>query len=878
MPSYRRSLSLLDSSIASRLALAAALAAGLAAGPAMAAEEVGEVVVTVRQRAESVQDVPGTVSVISAADIEAAGVQRARDFIALTPGVSIVNAAEVADSQVNIRGINGARDAETNYALIIDGILMTNPAALNREYSNLQQVEILKGPQGAIYGRNAAAGAFVITTKKPGEEFGGDVKASYAQDDTYLVSANIGGPATETLKWSLTGDYRDSNGFYANKAPDPAFPAQYYPDPGCDDCVDYFQDWNVAGRLIWEPSENMSVDTKLRYGEVDAGAITFNSVFHLGALAGVGPGFYENVNDHEFGFNPNIKPFNNQDSTEFSVKMDYDLGWSDLTAWGLYSNIENAFGADGTSGAFGFFNDEPRCEASTAALTGFPLNAPQFVGQVPEPFDATNNPTGSLFGAYTPTSCDGTQYQVRNQEDISFEVRLTSKSDQRLRWQGGLYYLNIDREVGINLGVDDGIGIVESLYVPAPANPGDPSNYTQQLVHDDFGTDVYAVFGSIAYDVTDTIEASFALRYDREERDVHNRVPTDATTPYVDTCFDNPFIGTGTDATPGSDPINPALCTASSIPDKSATFDQWEPKVSLTWDAMDNLTAFATIGVGFKSGGFNSQGSQATVDGFINNIIVDTALGAPVPVDCGDPTNGCSRVNISDDYREETSTSYEVGVKSNWLDNKLRAEAAYYHTDVDDMQFFEFFVGSFGLLRVVSNIDQVSIDGVEIGQNWAATDWMELYAGANFIDSNIDENAARPDTVGNESPYTPEWTASLGAHFNWPMSEGLALIADVDANAVGDTWFHVVQDQERPIYFTRFGFGPGEYSAAQRDAYTLVNARLGLAGEQWSVVAFGRNIFDESYVEEVIPAPEFGGSFIHAGSQSRFGVEATYKF
>ena len=138
--------------------------------PAMAADEIEEIVVSVRQREESVKDVPGTVAVLDSATIEASGIQRARDFIAMTPGVSIVNAAEVADSQVNIRGMNGARDAETNYALIIDGILMTNPAALNREYSNLKQIEILKGPQGAIYGRNAAAGAFVITTEEPGRQ------------------------------------------------------------------------------------------------------------------------------------------------------------------------------------------------------------------------------------------------------------------------------------------------------------------------------------------------------------------------------------------------------------------------------------------------------------------------------------------------------------------------------------------------------------------------------------------------------------------------------------------------------------------------------------------------------------------------------------
>jgi outer membrane receptor protein involved in Fe transport len=99
-------------------------------------------------------------------------------------------------------------------------------------------------------------------------------------------------------------------------------------------------------------------------------------------------------------------------------------------------------------------------------------------------------------------------------------------------------------------------------------------------------------------------------------------------------------------------------------------------------------------------------------------------------------------VNIEDTFDEETSWSYEAGLKSQWLDDRLRAELAVYHVDVDDMQFFEFVVGGFGLLRVVSNIDEVDIDGVEFSLNYAATDWLSLHAGANFNDTEIKKNEA----------------------------------------------------------------------------------------------------------------------------------------
>ncbi len=166
----------------------------------------------------------------------------------------------------------------------------------------------------------------------------------------------------------------------------------------------------------------------------------------------------------------------------------------------------------------------------TVTDTGFALPPPQFI--VP------GDPGGSLLGPYTPTTCDGTQYQERNQKDYSFEVRLRSKGDQALRWEGGLYYLNLEREVGVNLGIDRANGFIDkSLYSTDPRNP------TEQLVWDEFNTDVIAVFGQLAYDLTDNFELALALRYDREERDVKNLVPTQAqgaSTEFI-TCTGAPF-------------------------------------------------------------------------------------------------------------------------------------------------------------------------------------------------------------------------------------------------------------------------------------------------------------------------------------------------
>ncbi len=786
-------------------------------------------------------------SAFSSAQIESLGIHRPEDFIGQTPGVSIVNSAEAGDTQVNIRGINGTRDAETNYALIIDGILMTNPAALNREYTNLQQIEVLKGPQGAVYGRNAAAGAIIITTKKPASQWGGDMKATFAQDSTYSLSGLVGGPVSDTLGVSVGANYQDTDGFYRNR---------YY---GGSADVDFFKSWDVNARAVWEPSANLTVDSKLRVGSVDAASISFNSVFQIPSLVGflenafgytpADAAFaYENVNGHKFEFDNNIKPYNNQDSLEASVKIDYDLKWADLTAWGLYSDIENDLGADGTSGAFGFFFNDQQCIDTTAELNAeqYKLIPPQMIGPTPG---------FSLFGGYTATACDGTQYQKRDQKDYSLEVRLASKGDQRLRWLTGLYYLNLEREVGVNTGIDRGYGAFRTLYTDDPRNP------TEQLVHDEFNTDVYAIFGQLAYDITDTIEASIALRYDREEREVTSRVPVDATDLYIDTCGDGR----------ASNPINPGLCATGSIPGQSKTFDELEPKLSLTWDVTEATTLYGTAGVGFKSGGFNNQGSAATIDLFINQPL----LGPGGPFE----GSGYAPVIIQDSYDKETSWAYEIGLKSRGLDDRLRYELAAYYLDVDDMQFFEFFVGGFGLLRVVSNIDSVDIKGIEASVSLTATDWLTLYAGANMNDTEIKKNSARPDSVGNKSPYTPDYTANAGAQVTYPLSARFDFVGSIDVSWVGQTWFHVIQNNSRPTYFSQFfPLDAANYSITQRDAYSVVNLRAGISGDRWSLVGFINNALDEDWLQEVIPAPEFGGSFIHPGTERRLGVEATLKF
>lgn len=841
----------------SHFALAVALAtaatfpsSALAQSGAETAPVEGEILVTARRQNERLIDVPASVTVLSADVIAKTGVQTAQDFVQLTPGVTIVTGtAEAGDTQINIRGINGARDAESSVALVVDGILKTNTAQLNQDQGTLRQIEILKGPQGAIYGRNAAAGAIVVTTLKPGDRLEGGVTASYAEQNTAAATAYLAGPIGQGIGFVLSGNYRRTDGYYRNTFLK-------------SNTVDDQETWGVDGRIIAQLGAATSLDLKARYAKLSGASINFNSVFHVPNFAGVNPAFYEDVNKHQFNYYSNIRPTNDQRTIEASAKLDHDFGGVKLTAWVQYSDVKQDLTADGTSADFARYiavalgQTTPnatntavsnKCFATTAALAGYPVNPPGALGTSPIPF-IFNPTTGSTFGAYSPTTCDGTQYQVRNQKDYSAEVRLASTGGGPLNWQLGAYVLKIDRQVGVSLGADLGFGVIKNLYnAPGSNNP------TSQLYSDQFDTNVYAAFGSVDYALTDTIKASVALRYDNEDRKTSTLVPI------------------ATDPITGA-PINPGQA-GGAIPNKAASFQQLEPKISLSWKPNPVTNIYADWGVGFKAGGFNNTGSQATINAAFNN-------GAPGTINTG--------VVINDNYRKERSSAFEAGIKGSLLDGRVNYDLAGYYTQITDMQFFEFFVGSFGLLRVVSNIDRVDVKGAELNLDARLVQGWKVFGSFNVTDSEIKKNTSRPYTVGNKSPYTADYTINLGTQIEAPLRERLNVVLRADYRITGPTWFHTVQNQERPTIFSGLlpisalalpGFvGNGRYDVARRAAFGVMNLRFGLEGENWKVTAFANNFFDRKYLNEVIPAIEFGGSFISPGARRTAGVEIGYKF
>ena len=225
-------------------ALAAAHGASLLAVPdALQAQSTGaleEIIVTARQREERIEDVPVTITAFTAAEIQNAGIERPQDFIALTPGVSQVQTAEAGDLQVNIRGINTSRDAETNFALVVDGVLQTNPNALNQELVGRHADRNPQGPaRRAVWPQRR--GWRVDHDDAQAWRRMGERRHRRLRQRQYLQGQHLRGRAHRRRRQGLAlGVHPHTDGQWKNLKID------------CDDCVDKFEETGVSGRLLFD--------------------------------------------------------------------------------------------------------------------------------------------------------------------------------------------------------------------------------------------------------------------------------------------------------------------------------------------------------------------------------------------------------------------------------------------------------------------------------------------------------------------------------------------------------------------------------------------------------------------------------------------------
>jgi iron complex outermembrane receptor protein len=288
--------------------------------PAQTPEALDEVVVTARKRDESLHDVPVSVNAFSAAEIESAGIERPQDFIALTPNVTLVQTQNQGTSFITVRGISQARNSEPSVAVLIDGVLLANPSQFNQELFDIDHIEVLKGPQGALYGRNAIGGAIIIRTREPGDELAGKLQVGYDSGPGYKVRGSFGGPVGEskTLKFQASGSYFKTDGYIDNTF--------------LHEEADPFRDASGRLKLLWEPNDAFRADLRLSYSQVHTQALYFNIT--------------ESVNDTSLPVRVNNRGEDERNLYGASLKLDFTTPLGTLTSISAFDHLDELLTGD----------------------------------------------------------------------------------------------------------------------------------------------------------------------------------------------------------------------------------------------------------------------------------------------------------------------------------------------------------------------------------------------------------------------------------------------------------------------------------------------------------------------------------------------------
>ena len=455
--------------------IGAAVAAALYGLPAaaqspaqpVASEEMEEVLVTARMRSESRQDVPITVNVFTAENIEAAGIQKPADFIARVPNMTLVETQNAGNAFVVLRGISQARNSEPSVAVLVDGVLETNPAEFNQELFDIEQIEVLKGPQGAVYGRNAIGGAIIIRTKDPGDEFEGRVKLGAGNGSSINAQGEVSGPIGDTFGYRASVNYYDTDG--------------YLPSTFLGGKADPVQSLAGRLRLTFKPSDTFSGDVRLSYENLDTRGFYF--VIPRDDEANPFSTFTTppNANDVSSPIQVDQTGVDNRDLFTGAVKLDFKLGGGTLSSISSYNSTEEIITGD----AYDF---RPAATSIFNVLLGFDLNQSQFL----------------------------------DLSSWSQEVRFTSSDEGRLRWILGGYFVHTDRFISTGNMVDDGTGVYPVYHHPRLTG----NNPSATFLADNQDNDAWAVFGDATFEISDQFELDVALRYDEDRRENTTETPT----------------------------------------------------------------------------------------------------------------------------------------------------------------------------------------------------------------------------------------------------------------------------------------------------------------------------------------------------------------
>ena len=711
-----------------------------------------EIVVTAQKREENVQDIPISMSVMSqeVMDSVRSGGKDIRFLSSKVPSLVVESDFGRIFPRFYIRGIGNTdfdQNASQPVSLVYDEVVYENPMLKGFPIFDTNRVEILRGPQGTLFGRNTPAGVVKIDSNKPSQEFDAYVKLGVGNLDVTDFEAAIGGALNEN--WSARASFlHQTRGDYvANDA------------SAIDPSLSDLDDPNfLEGHTEWAYRIQLAYESD-----------SFNALFNVHGrdLDGTATLFRANIiksgtNDFVSGFDREVVNFDGRNeqtlqSTGMLARLEWNLA-NDLTLTSItaYEQVETFSRAD-VEGGIG---------CSFCGIMG-----PGFI-----PFPAQ--------------TADG----IPDHDQLTQEFRLNNDASNRFRWQAGVFYFDEHLEV-------------------------DSFNYSDRTdVFDGYAFQVqdatsYALFGQFDYDLTDALTLTAGLRYSDDSKDY---TAERSLTPF------------------GGAPLAPVSVNPS---DSNVSGN-----ISLHYTINEDLSVYGRFATGFRA---------PSVQGRV-------LFGDAVTV-----------------AQSETLQSFEVGMKSQLLDDRLRLNIAAYILEMSDQQLTAG-SGTANANQLI-NADSTKGSGLEMDAEWLATENLSFTLGMSFNQTEIDDPnlsvlpCGAPCTVldptgsfpgsvsldGNDLPRAPEWTANFVARYVKPMSNG-DLVLQTD-------W--VYRDE-----YSMFLYDSREFHA---DSFLEGGVNIGYVTEKWEVGVYGRNITDEL---KLIAAIDFNNLEGIINEPLTYGIEATFRF
>lgn len=320
--------------------------------------EIGAIIVTARRREENLQDVPDSITAFSSAAITDRRLERIDDFLAVTSNVRINNDQDTATNNISIRGLGANRNQAAAVAFSVDGVVLPDSDAFTIDLTDVERVEVLKGPQGALYGRGAIAGAINITTRRPTNEWQGEARASYATGDAWRVFGAVAGPLVEdVLLARVSVSHRDGDGTIINQL--------------TGDGIDRNRQTRAAGRLIVMPTPDLELDFRASHTDETGGSTWFSRFDVLGQAGG-------EITQEIASIFPSqdTRSLTERRITDLSLLINYDAGFGTFSSITAYNDIDVFFVQDLDISPFPLVPNTQQSRVTEAFSQEFRLTSP----------------------------------------------------------------------------------------------------------------------------------------------------------------------------------------------------------------------------------------------------------------------------------------------------------------------------------------------------------------------------------------------------------------------------------------------------------------------------------------------------------------------